>query len=53
MTREDLLTILTRYEGAVQEDSDSHSDESAAELEAARNDLMDLLLAAKNNLQET
>jgi len=50
--RADLLDVLTRYEGALQADNDDSSDETAADLEAARSALMDLLQQAKVNLPD-
>jgi hypothetical protein len=42
-----LIDILSTYEGAIQEDNDSHDDESAKNLETARNELMVILRQAK------
>lgn len=47
-TRDDLLRILTRYEGAVQRAIDEIGEEDAEkELREARADLMDILQQAK------
>lgn len=42
-----LLDILTEYEGAIQENEDEHSEETAARLEIARNALLQVLQEAK------
>src|ERR1700676_1795926 len=42
-----LIDILTAYEGAIQEDNDEHSDETAVRLEKARENLMVVLQEAK------
>jgi hypothetical protein len=47
MTREELLNILTRYEGAIQVNNDEGDEASILELEEAREKLMDVLLEAK------
>lgn len=52
-TEEDLIKVLTRYEGAVgdvERDGDS-SDEAVAELKAARSALLAVLIQAKITLQ--
>jgi hypothetical protein len=51
MTREELTGVLCRYESAIQENEDEHSDETILELEKARNALMDVLLTAKNSME--
>jgi hypothetical protein len=52
MTRDELLKVLTRYEGAIQEVNDDQSEASMLEMDAAREALMDVLLEAKTNLSE-
>ena len=42
----DLMTILTEYEGAIQEDDDECSEESAENLQNPRNELLDILRIA-------
>jgi hypothetical protein len=49
-TRDQFITVLCAWEGAVQEDNESHSDETASKLETARNTLMDMLRSAKANI---
>ena len=48
MTREELMNILCRYEGAIQRNNDEGDEASILELEEAREKLMDILLEAKN-----
>jgi len=52
-SREDLLRVLTRYEGAIQETNDTPEDDAAVkELEEARKALMDLLEQAKVSIED-
>jgi len=48
MSREELLRLLTRYEGAIQRDNDESDDASAGELEEVRKELMDFLMKVKD-----
>lgn len=50
MSREELLNILTRYEGAIQEYNEDSSEANILELEEAREALMSVLLAAKEKV---
>jgi hypothetical protein len=50
MTREELMQILCRYEGAIQQNNDEGDEASILELEEARNALMDVLLVVKNSV---
>jgi hypothetical protein len=47
MTRDELLMVLTRYEGAIQCANNEGDEASILELEDAREKLMDILLDAK------
>jgi hypothetical protein len=47
MTRDELLNVLTRYEGAIQRNNDEGDEASILELEEAREKLMDVLQEAK------
>jgi hypothetical protein len=47
MTRDELLKVLTRYEGAIQRNNDESDEASILELEEAREKLMDVLQEAK------
>jgi hypothetical protein len=47
MTREELMNVLCRYEGAIENLNDDHTAENMLEMAAAREELMDVLLAAK------
>ncbi len=42
----DLIDVLAAYEGAIQEDNDGHSEETADRLEKARENLMVVLRQA-------
>jgi len=50
-SREELMNVLTRYEGALQEHADSPDDSTAAELEAARAALMDVLMQCRKQIE--
>jgi len=47
MTRDELMNVLTIYEGAIQRNNDEGDEASILELEDAREKLMDILLEAK------
>jgi hypothetical protein len=52
MTREELMNVLCRYEGAIQEVNDGNSEAAILEMEAAREALMDVLMKVKGERNE-
>lgn len=51
MTREELMDVLCRYEGAIQEVNDGNSESAIFEMEEAREALMDVLMKMKGECQ--